>query len=228
MRALSKEYDYPDGVMEPEFAAAEIIRDLRAQAAREAFRQKNPPRDLLPEGEGRRRARPLAAARGGDARAKATLERVYRVRLILPTPVAPPPPAPAEPTDRRCVCGKPSRYKDGRCKTCYSRDWKRAHGARPRFSGPCRCGGGRPGRGGSGYANGCYRRRFYRQRALRRQWAALTGDPQTPEQVQVELLGLSGTPSQHEALEAVTRLLQALERGDALLQRNPWRSRRGG
>lgn len=224
-----------------ELVAKSVTTEMRqSERLRNAY-AKGYRQPLIPEDEARRRKRLLAGARRGDPRATATLKARYGVRLVMPGPVPAAPAAPFEGeatsenvhrdsaesmAERRCACGKPSKYKDGRCTSCYNRDWKRAHGARPRYHGPCVACGERPGRSISRKCVRCQRRAYWAERRLRRAWKLATGSDRTIQQVRLELLSLEGTPSQAEALDLVQRCFQSLQEGRMLLQRNPWLRRR--
>lgn len=211
MRAYGAEHDPPDGVAPLEVVAASVAADLKRARRGAAARGVRVP--ILGEKEARRRSRLLDKARRGDPAAIQTLWDRYRVRLVS--------------LERRCACGRLSCCKDGRCKSCYGRDWKRARGSRPRYQGPCVECGTRPGRSISERCAGCYRRRFWRERGLARAWRRATGSDRTLQQVRMELLGFDGTPAQREALDTIQRLLASLQEGRMLLERNPWPTRRG-
>ena len=242
MRVYGAEHDLPDGVVSMNRVAQGIVAEMCQVKRLRNMHAKGYQQSLIPEDEARRRQRLLARARRGDPRATALLQERYGVRLVMPglVPAATSAPIVGEatpdnvhrdnadsPAERRCACGKPSKYKDGRCTSCYTRDWKRAHGARPRYHGPCVSCGERPGRSISRKCTRCQRREYWRQRGIQRAWKRATGSDRTIRQVRLELLGLEGTPSQAEALDLVQRCLQSLQEGRMLLERNPWVRRRG-
>lgn len=229
-----RELDLALGAGVNEIIMSEVMADLWASQRARARGQRYHA-DGIPgvrDEELRERERLLGQARRGDPVASRILWERYQLRLVKPEPTPAPEPVHPEseraaPKARHCDCGRPSVYKDGRCARCYNRDWKRAHGAKPLYRGPCRCGCSRPGRQGSGYAEVCYRRRYYGLRSLRQRWSQVTGNRHDLAQVRLELLGLEGTPAQQEALAAVISFLEAIANGEIVFHRNPWRGRRG-